>query len=100
MKPTMSVNMIAASLRVSVAVFGRLSDMTAIILPLPPGCQTAQGQRKMPWPRGTTELRRLRQVAREEGLGKEDPLLFLHRPSANRVEESYFYRKITAVILL
>src|SRR5215510_13482019 len=41
----MSVNMIAASLRVSVAVFAWPSDMAAIILLRPPRCQTADGGR-------------------------------------------------------
>jgi hypothetical protein len=32
--------------------------MAAIILLLPPGCQTAKGGMKIHWPQGTTELRR------------------------------------------
>src|SRR5262249_18508598 len=46
LKPTISVNMMAASLRLSATVFGRPSDMAAIILLPPPGCQMAGGLRK------------------------------------------------------
>src|SRR5437870_3522055 len=48
LKPTMSVNMMAASLRVSaVAVCGGSSCIGAIMLCSPPGCQMAHGAWRM-----------------------------------------------------